>query len=122
VRIPKKKHTAMSQVETSNAIADSISTQYASLMDSLIEACNRLEETNAALAAERDIAIGERDRAIAGVIGDVDFRSYCECCSKMWHREYVTWFQRPFQNRVGASCNSACGVCFEQVPIDQEPL
>ena len=119
----------MSQVETSNAIADSISTQYASIMDSLIEACNRLEETNAALAAERDIAIGERDRAIVerdaarqGVIGDVDFRSYCECCSKMWHREYVTWFQRPFQNRVGASCNSACGVCFEQVPIDQEPL
>ena len=112
----------MSQIETSNAIADSISTQYASLMDSLIEACNRLEETNAALAAERDIAIGERDRAIAGVTGDVDFRSHCECCSKMWHREYVTWFQRPFQNRVGASCNSACGVCFEQVPIDQEPL
>ena len=73
----------MSQIETSNAIADSISTQYAGIMDSLIDACNRLE-------AERDRAIAERDAARQGVIGDVDFRSHCECCSKMWHREYVT--------------------------------
>ena len=37
-----KTHTAMSQIETSNAIADPVTTQYAEYMDSLIARCNQL--------------------------------------------------------------------------------
>jgi hypothetical protein len=119
----------MSQLDTSNAIADSIATQYAGIMDSLIDACNKHETEKIALASQRDRAIAERDQAIAernaareGVIGDADFRSYCESCNKLWHRDYVTWFQQPFVNSAGMSCSSACGACFEQVPIDHVPL
>eukprot|EP01043_Picozoa_sp_COSAG02_P048333 COSAG02_NODE_4737_length_5037_cov_4.330903_3_plen_151_part_00 len=115
--------------DTGNPIADSIAAQYASIMNSLIEACNRLEGEKATLVTERDTAIAERDHVIAqrdaalqGEVGDVDLRSYCESCNKMWHRNYVTWFQQPFVNDAGISCSSACGACFEQVPIDHQPL
>jgi hypothetical protein len=108
--------------------------------DTFIAASNRLHASVQALAleltrqrdraiAERDRAIAERDRAIAerdaaleGETGDVDLRSYCESCNKLWHRDYVTWFKQPYHNDAGASCYSACGNCMEQVPQDQEAV
>ncbi len=84
----------MAQADTSMAIADSITEQYAGVMDDLIADCTRLEEKNvdlqrqlavavqvrdAAIAA-RDLARRERDEARAdageGGVGDVDLRSY----------------------------------------------
>ena len=63
----------MSQMDTSAAIADSIQTQYASMIDSLLLACERLEAEKAALARERDEALAARDRAIAAYKGRVLF-------------------------------------------------
>ena len=63
----------MSQMDTAAAIADSISTQYANMLDSLLLACERLEAEKAALARERDEAIAARDRAVAAYKGHVLF-------------------------------------------------
>ena len=59
----------MPQMDIAAAIADSISTQYASMLDSLLLACERLEAEKAALARERDEALAARDRAIAAYNG-----------------------------------------------------
>lgn len=115
--------------DTENAIADSIASQYAGVMDDLIADCHHLEDQVAELTRQRDRAMADRDRAIAerdaaleGEIGDDDLRSYCESCNKLWHREYVTWFKQPYHNDAGVSCYSACGNCMDQVPVDQEAL
>ena len=63
----------MSQMDTAAAIADSISTHYASMLDSLLLACERLEAEKVALARERDEAFAARDRAIAAQKGRVLF-------------------------------------------------
>ena len=63
----------MPQMDIAAAIADSISTQYASMIDSLLLACERLEAEKAALARERDEALAARDRAIAAYKGRVRF-------------------------------------------------
>ena len=116
----------MAQQDTSAAIADSITEQYVGVVDDLIADCHSLEDQVAELTrqlelavADRDRAIAERDAALEGEIGDVDLREYCESCNKMWHRNYVTWFAEPYHNDAGASCYSACGSCMEQVPVDQ---
>ena len=78
-----------------------------------------LQVRNAAIVA-RDQARRERDeartRAHEGDVGDVDLRSYCECCDRYWHRNYVTWFERPVTTDTGRTISSACGACFERVP------
>ena len=94
----------MAQADTSMAIADSITEQYAGVMDDLIADCTRLEEKNADLQRQLAVALQVRDAAIAardlarherdearthaheGDVGDVDLRSYCECCDRYWHR------------------------------------
>eukprot|EP01046_Picozoa_sp_COSAG06_P006724 COSAG06_NODE_320_length_17586_cov_9.121347_8_plen_131_part_00 len=124
----------MAQADTSMAIADSITEQYAGVMDDLIADCTRLEEKNADLQRQlavalqvrnaaivaRDQARRERDeartRAHEGDVGDVDLRSYCECCDRYWHRNYVAWFERPVTTDTGRTISSACGACFERVP------
>ena len=72
----------MTQQYTSMAIADSITEQYAGVVDDLIADCHRLEDQVAELTRQRDRAIAERDRAIAerdaaleGETGDLDLRS-----------------------------------------------
>ena len=124
----------MAQADTSMAIADSITEQYAGVMDDLIADCTRLEEKNADLQRQLAVALQVRDAAIAardlarrerdearthaheGDVGDVDLRSYCECCNQHWHRNYVTWFERPVTTDTGTTVSSACGACFERVP------
>ena len=103
--------------------------EYAEAMNEAIAAATRAEDERAAAQAELGRlnaqlarAIRERDAAREGETGDVDLRSYCESCNKLWHRDYVTWFQQPYMNDSGASCSSACGTCFDQVPVDHEPL
>ena len=59
----------MPQMDIAAAIADSIQTQYASMIDSLLLACERLEAEKAALARERDEALAARDHAIAAYKG-----------------------------------------------------
>ena len=66
----------MSQMDIAAAIADSIQTQYASMLDSLLLACERLEAEKAALARERDEALAARDRAIAAYKGVHFFRDW----------------------------------------------
>lgn len=124
----------MAQQDTSTAIADSIAEQYAGVMDDLIADCTRLEDEiaelrrqltvalrvrDAAIAA-RDDALRERDQARAdadnGDVGDEDFRSFCECCSRHWHQSYVTWFVQPMVTDTGDTVYSACGGCFDRVP------
>ena len=114
----QQHNSKMAQQDTSVAIADSITEQYAGVVDDLIADCHRLEDQVAELTRQRDRAIAERDRAIAerdaaleGETGDLDLRSYCESCNKLWHRDYVTWFKHPYHNDAGASCYSACGNC-----------
>jgi hypothetical protein len=120
--------------DTSMAIADSITEQYATVMDDLIQDCTRLEEKNADLQRQLAVAVRVRDAAIAardlarrerdeartdareGDVGDVDLREYCECCNRHWHRNYVTWFERPVTTDTGMTVSSACGACFERVP------
>jgi len=124
----------MAQADTSMAIADSITEQYAGVMDDLIADCTRLEEKNADLQRQLAVALQVRDAAIAardlarherdearthaheGDVGDVDLRSYCECCDRYWHRNYVTWFEHPVAMDTGRTISSACGACFERVP------
>ena len=108
---------------------DSQTEQYAAAMDEAITAATRAEDERdvaqaevGRLNAQLARAIRERDAAREGETGDVDLRSYCESCNKLWHRDYVTWFQQPYMNDSGASCSSACGTCFDQVPVDHEPL
>ena len=55
-------------MNTDNAVADPVATQYAEYMDSLIARCNRLEQENAEATAQRDAAIAERDHAQANAI------------------------------------------------------
>jgi hypothetical protein len=58
-------------MNTDNAVADPVTTQYAEFMDSLIARCNQLEQANAELTAQRDVAIAERDIAQANAIRTV---------------------------------------------------
>ena len=82
-------------------VADSTAERYATVMDSLISDCTRLEDrvaelenTLRATAQERDAAIAaqtaaerERDQAvrdlevIEGTFGEEDPREYCEVCN-----------------------------------------
>ena len=93
-------------------VADSTTERYATVMDTLIGDCTRLEDRVAELenqlratARERDDAVAaqtaterERDQAlqdledVEGTFGDEDLREYCEVCNHHWHRDYVTWF------------------------------
>ena len=97
----------MAQADTSMAIADSITEQYAGVMDDLIADCTRLEEKNADLQRQLAVALQVRDAAIAardlarherdearthaheGDVGDVDLRSYCECCNQHCRTIYM---------------------------------
>ena len=122
-----------------NAVADSVAEQYAGLMDDLIADCTRLEAENADKTRELSVAVQVRDAAIAdrdtarrerdeartdareGDFGDEDLRSYCECCNQHWHRNYVTWFERPVTTDTGMTVSSACGACFDRVP-EMDPV
>lgn len=53
--------------DTENAIADSIATHYAGVVDDLIDDCRRLEDRVAELTRQRDRAVADRDRAIAAI-------------------------------------------------------
>ena len=55
----------MAQADTSMAIADSITEQYAGVMDDLIADCTRLEDKNADLQRQLAVAVQVRDAAIA---------------------------------------------------------
>ena len=117
-----------------NAVADSVAEQYAGVMDDLIADCTRGETEIADKTRELSVAIQVRDAAIAerdearrerdeartdareGDFGDEDLRSFCECCNQHWHRNYVTWFERPVTTDTGMTVSSACGACFERVP------
>ena len=123
-------------------VADSTTERYATVMDSLISDCTRLEDRVAELepqlratAQERDAAVAaqtaaerERDQAvqdledIEGTFGEEDLREYCEVCNHHWHRDYVTWFAHPFETEDGRHVNSACGGCFGQVPVGHGPV
>ena len=129
----------MAQLDTSMAVADSITEQYAGVMDDLIKECTNLEDKNAdlrrqlavalqvrdAAIAARDQARRERDEALAdareGDFGDEDLRSFCECCNQHWHRNYVTWFEHPVTTDTGETVYSACGACFDRVP-EMDPV
>ena len=129
----------MAQLDTSMAIADSITEQYAGVMDDLIKDCTRLEDKNTDLQRQLAVALQVRDAAIAdrdtarrerdeartdareGDFGDEDLRSYCECCNQHWHRNYVTWFERPVTTDTGDTVSSACGACFDRVP-EMDPV
>ena len=53
--------------DTTLAVADSISTHYAGVMDDLIADCHRLEDQVAELTRQRDRAVADRDRSIAAI-------------------------------------------------------
>jgi hypothetical protein len=135
---------ADAQRDLSHSIADSVATQYASIMDALINDGTRLE---ALLTAARDDAAraradatraradaararaditrleGELAAAREGDVGEVDMRAYCEVCESMWHHAHVTritWFARAFVTGDGRHCSSACGRCLAQVPLDHQ--
>jgi Mg2+ and Co2+ transporter CorA len=129
----------MAHVDTSMAIADSITEQYAGVMDDLIKECTNLEDKILELRHQLAVALQVRDAAIAardqarrerdeartdareGDFGDEDLRSYCECCNQHWHRNYVTWFERPVTTDTGETVYSACGACFDRVP-EMDPV
>ena len=54
----------MAQADTSMAIADSITEQYAGVMVDLIQDCTRLEDKNADLQRQLAVALQVRDAAI----------------------------------------------------------
>ena len=120
-------------------VADSTAERYATIMDSLIADCSRLEDqlenqlqataqARDATQAAQTAAERERDQAvqdledIEGTFGEEDLREYCEVCNHHWHREYVTWFAHPFETEDGRYVNSACGGCFRQVPVGHCPV
>ena len=53
--------------DTENAIADSIASHYAGVVDDLIDDCHRLEDQVAELTRQRDRAVADRDRSIAAI-------------------------------------------------------
>eukprot|EP01046_Picozoa_sp_COSAG06_P001961 COSAG06_NODE_66_length_26393_cov_6.455161_4_plen_133_part_00 len=124
---------ADAQRNLSEVVADSVTEQYAAMLDGLIEQLGALEDKVATLernlaamtrarndaVAERDLAVEERD---GGVVGDEDRRDYCEVCDRPWNRTYVTWFRHPFTTEDGRRVNSACHGCYDQVPNGHEPL
>ena len=55
----------MAQLDTSMAVADSITEQYAGVMDDLIKDCTRLEDKNVELQRQLAVALQVRDAAIA---------------------------------------------------------
>jgi hypothetical protein len=125
---------ADAQRDLSHSIADSVATQYASIMDALIAQATDLEAMLTATRADAARARADAARARAdivrlegelaaardGDVGDVDMRAYCEVCDAMWHRDYVTWFARAFVAGDGRHCSSACGRCFAQVPLGHQ--
>ena len=146
-RTPSTAHALLTHTHSPTghpqmSVADPTTERYATIMDSLISDCTRLEDQVAELgnqlratAQERDAAQAaqtaaerERDQAvqdledIEGTFGEEDPREYCEVCNHHWHRDYVTWFAHPFETEDGRHVNSACGGCFRQVPVGHGPV
>ena len=78
----------MAQADTSMAIADSITEQYAGVMDDLIADCTRLEEKNADLQRQLAVALQVRNAAI--VARDQARRERDEARTRA-HEGDVTW-------------------------------
>ena len=96
--------------------ADESTEGYAKAMEEAIASATKAEDDlDVALAR-----VAELEARITDLEGAEDYRSYCEVCDKHFHRNYVTWFDEPFEieGRHGVH-HSACGGCFEYVPIDQ---
>ena len=92
-------------MNTDNAVADPVATQYAEYMDSLIARCNRLEQENAEATAQRDAAIAERDHAQANAIRTV----------APWHVEEVGNGQFTYTLTVPATVSVTTDVDLREV-------
>ena len=92
-------------MNTDNAVADPVATQYAEYMDSLIARCNRLEQENAEATAQRDAAIAERDHAQANAIRTV----------APWHVEEVGSGQFTYMLTVPATVSVTTDIDLREV-------
>ena len=116
--------------DTENAIADSIASQYAGVMDDLIADCHHLEDQVAELTRQRDRAMADRDRAIAerdaaleGEIGDDDLRSWASTWARTWARtRAIRPPQADFAHRRAAteSCRIARSIACAASCIETE--
>ena len=98
------------------AAADETAENFAEVMNEALADAAKAEAERDALAAR----VAELEARITDLEGAEDYRSYCEVCDKHFHRNYVTWFDEPveIEGRDGVY-HSACGGCFEHVPVDQ---
>ena len=115
----------MSTLMSEDPVADKLTTQFADIVNRLIDDCRKMEDQINELQTQLASVTAERDSAVQdlenGEFGDVDLREYCECCNRFWHRDYVTWFHYAFETSDGRHVHSACGRCFDQVPVGHEP-
>ena len=96
--------------------ADETTENFAEVMNEALADAAKAEAERDALAAR----VAELEARITDLEGAEDYRCYCEVCDKHFHRNYVTCFDEPveIEGRDGVY-HSACGGCFEYVPVDQ---
>jgi hypothetical protein len=123
------------------AVADSIATQYAEIMDELISDGARLDQEIeslkrqlATVTKERDAAIAERNQLQTTINGyrdddsseeedDEGPLSYCECCDTHFPQSQIAWFNFARTHNSGRSVYSACGSCYSNLqPLDLQAI